>query len=160
MSLFWEYKVTRQSLKHCGPQSHPWQGWRNGSVTTSSGGLAVFMNVHPVYRSNMRLKHKTSILRCNHVSNVNAKTYITHVMCVTHSMQEECYTHKVTDDWYFTVTHPFSSLSCWYSSNLLFTEFALPANSWCFLELATVMRFVHMVRSETGPAATARKSHR
>lgn len=58
------------------------------------------------------------------------------------------------------VTHPFSSLSCWYNSNLLFTELTLPMNSWCFLELAAVMRFVHMVRSETGPEAAVRQSHR
>lgn len=48
-------------------------------------------------------------------------------------------------------THPFSSFSCWYSSNLLLMELARPANSWCFLELAAVMRLVHMVRRETGP---------
>lgn len=53
-----------------------------------------------------------------------------------------------------TFTHPFSSFRCWYNSNLLLTELALPTNSWCFLELATVMRLVHMVRSETGPAGT------
>lgn len=95
MSLFWEYKVTRQSLKHCGPQSHPWQGWRNGSVTTSSRGLAVFMNVHPVYRSNIRLMHKTSILRCNHVWNVNAKTHIT---CV-HTFNARGMLHPWSDRW-------------------------------------------------------------
>lgn len=57
-------------------------------------------------------------------------------------------------------THPFSSLSCWYNSNLLFTELTLPTNSWCFLELAAVMRLVHMVRSETGPAARVKQNHR
>lgn len=69
----------------------------------------------------------------------------------------KCYTHAATE--YFTATHPFSSFSCWYNSNLLSTELTLPTNSWCFLELATVMRLVHMVRSETGPAATLRQNN-
>lgn len=53
-------------------------------------------------------------------------------------------------------SHPFSSFRCWYNSNLLLTELCLPANSWCFLELAVVMRLVHMVRSDTGPGVKVR----
>lgn len=90
----------------------------------------------------------TSILETGQMRDINIES----VLCEMWN-QRLSRTQWSNDDRYLRQTHPFSSLSCWYSSNLLLTEFTLPTNSWCFLELAMVMRLVHMVRSETGPAA-------
>lgn len=38
-------------MKHSSPKSHPGQG--STSVAPSSGGLAIFMNVHPVKRKRL-----------------------------------------------------------------------------------------------------------
>ena len=55
MSLFWEYKVAPKSEKHCGPQSHPREGIKGDvSMETSSGGLAIFVNIHPVNKENVK----------------------------------------------------------------------------------------------------------
>lgn len=128
MSLFLEYNRIPKSEKHWSIMSSSEKMERDVSVDTSSGGFPVFMNIHPVKRENVSLIHEKGISR---------------------------YIHKEVADRYFT--HPFSSFRCWYNSNLLLTELALPTNSWCFLELAAVMRLVHMVRSETGPAETGRR---
>ncbi len=61
----------------------------------------------------------------------------------------------------FYLEHFFhSSRNAWASEFSHLSLRQLPKNSWCFLELATVMRLVHMVRSETGPVATGKQSHR
>lgn len=110
--FFGRIRLTPNSEKNTlwSEKSHPWQGWSDGSVETSSGGLAVFVNVHTVKRGKI-----TSLIKTSEA-------------IWTHSIWEECYAHKVTRTRSRLWAAGTTQTCCWRSS--LFRQTLGASSNW------------------------------